>query len=266
MLKMLKVIIWEERPLKMAGITVENIEIPHGAIKLKGRLYKAKGEGRNPSAIICHGYPGDTKNMDLAEELAFHGYNVLVFYYAGAWGSEGTYRFSNLTPSTKSALEWLLEKPYVDTSRVALISHSMGALPLTKLMSVDGRIKTGVLMAPASDTAPWLGEEVIGTLFTVFRTMSEGKLATGDDSEYKQDMIEAAKKLNPMDRVADIMAPIMVIVGSSDDITKPETCKALYEKATEPKKWVLLDGADHSFTEHRLPLHKEILGWLKKEL
>ena len=142
----------------------------------------------------------------------------------------------------------------------------MGALPLTNLMSVDDRIKTGILMAPASDTTPWLGEEVIGTLFIVFRTMSEGKLATGDDSEYKQDMIEAAKKLNPMDKVANVKASIMVIVGSSDDITKPETCKALYEKATEPKKWVLLDGADHSFTEHRLHLHKEVLGWLKKEL
>ena len=120
----------------------------------------------------------------------------------------------------------------MDTARVALISHSMGAIPLTNLMSVVERVKTGVLKAPASDTAPWLGEEVIGTLFTVFRTMAEGKLATGDDSEYKQDMIEGGKKLNPMDRVADIKAPIKVIVGSSDDVTKPDTCKALYENAT----------------------------------
>jgi len=250
----------------MAGITVKNVEIPHGELKLKGRIYRSDVEGKSPSAIICHGFPGDTKNMDLAEELAINGYNVLVFFYAGAWGSEGTYRFKYLTASTVSALEWMLEKPYVDPSRVALICHSMGALPLTNLMSVDDRVKTGVLMAPASDTDPWLGKDVVDTIFTVFRTMSEGKLVTGDDSEYKQDMMEAAKNLNPMDRVADIKAPIMVIVGSSDDVTKPDTCKALYEKATEPKKWVLLDGADHSFTEHRYPLHREVLGWLKKEL
>jgi len=59
--------------------------------------------------------------------------------------------------------------------------------------------------------------------------MSEGKIATGDDSEYKQDMIEAAMKLNPMDGVADITAPIIVLVGSSDDVTKSDTCKALYK-------------------------------------
>ena len=250
----------------MAAITVKNVEIPHRELKLKGRIYRAEGEGRKPSAIICHGYPGDTKNMDMAEDLAINGYNVLVFYYAGAWGSEGTYRFRNLTPSTKSALDWLLEKPYVDTSRVALISHSMGAVPLTNLMSVDDRVKTGVLMSPASDLAPWLGEDVIETIFTVFRTMSEGKLATGDDVEYKTDMIKAGKNLNPMDRVADIKAPIMVIVGSSDDVTTPDACRSLFDKASEPKKWVLVDGADHSFTEHRIPLQKEVLGWLRKEL
>jgi dienelactone hydrolase len=250
----------------MAAITVKNVEIPHGELKLKGRIYKADGEGRKPSAIICHGYPGDTKNMDMAEDLAINGYNVLVFYYAGAWGSEGTYRFRNLTPSTKSALDWLLEKPYVDTNRVALISHSMGAVPLTNLMSVDNRVKTGVLMSPASDLAPWLGEDVIDTIFTVFRTMSEGKLATGDDAEYKTDMIEAGKNLNPMDRIADIKAPIMVIVGSSDDVTTPDACRGLFDKASEPKKWVLVDGADHSFTEHRIPLQKEVLVWLRKEL
>jgi len=217
----------------MVGIIIENVKITHGVTKLKGRIYRAEGEGRKPSAIICHGYPGDTKNMDLAEELTLNGYNVLVFYYAGAWGSEGTYRFSNLTPSTKSALEWLLEKPYVDTSRVALISHSMGAVPLTNLMSVDGRVKTGVLMSPASDLTSWLGDYVIDTIFTVFKTMSDGKLAT---------------------------------TPTSDAVTTPDTCSALYEKATEPKKWVLVEGADHSFTEHRLPLQKEVLGWLRKRL
>lgn len=252
--------------MKVGGIKVKNVKIPHGEIILKGRIYKADGEGRKPSAIICHGYPGDTKNMDLAEELALNGYNVLVFFYEGAWGSGGTYRFRNLTPSAKSALEWMLEKPYVDPDRIAFISHSMGALPLTKLMSEDSRVKTGVLMAPASDTRIWLGEEVIDTIFAVFRFMSEGKLATGDDDEYKKDMVEAAKKLNPMDRVADISVPIMVIVGSKDDITKPDICKALYDKASEPKKWVLIDGADHSFTEHRYPLHREILDWLSEHL
>ena len=250
----------------MGGITIENVHIMHGEYKLKGRVYRASGDDPKPSTIICHGYPGDTKNMDLAEELAFNGYNVLIFYYMGAWGSEGTYRFKNVTPSTKSALDWFIEQTYVDPSRIALISHSMGAIPLTNLMSVDTRVKTGVLMAPASDLRPMATPETTDNVFNVFNQMAKGKLATGKDEEYKADMVDAVGELNPMDKVASIKAPLLVIVGSKDAITVPEVCKALFEKATSDKEWVLTDGADHSYTEHRLPLLKSILDWLDRKL
>ena len=250
----------------MAGITIDNVHIKHGEYKLNGRVYRASGEDPKPSAIICHGYPGDTKNMDLAEELAFNGYNVLVFYYMGAWGSEGTYRFKNLTPSAKSALDWFITQPYVDPSRVALISHSMGAVPLTNLMSADPRVKTGVLMSPASEISLWLAEGVVVNIFEGFTTMSVGKLDMGDLDEYKKDMIAAGTTLNPMDKVASIKAPLMVIVGSNDPITTPDVCEKLYEKATSDKEWVLTEGADHSYTEHRAPLQKAVLDWLGRKL
>jgi dienelactone hydrolase len=250
----------------MAGITIDNVHIMHGDYKLKGRVYRSSGDDPKPSAIICHGYPGDTKNMDLAEELALNGYNVLIFYYMGAWGSEGTYRFKNLTPSAKSALDWFVAQPYVDPSRVALISHSMGAVPLTNLMSADPRVKTGVLMSPASDLSLWLAEGVVDTIFEGFTSMSVGKLSMEDLDEYKADMIAAGTNLNPMDKVDTIKAPLMVIVGSKDEITIPKDCKALYDKATSDKEWDLTEGADHSYTEHRLPLQKSILDWLGRKL
>ncbi len=248
------------------GVVIENVTINHSEYKLKGRIYKAEGKEKKPSLMICHGYPGDTKNMDLAEELALNGYNVLIFYYMGAWGSGGAYRFNNLTPSTKSALDWLVAQPYVDPSRIGLISHSMGAVPLTNLIAVDKRVKTGVLMAPASDLRPFWAEETVDNIFDIFLQMSGGKLAIGSSDEYKADMIDAAKNLNPMDKIKDIMVPLMVIVGSEDTITSPESCKALYDAANEPKEWVLVEKADHGFSEHRIPLQKSILDWLKKNL
>jgi dienelactone hydrolase len=116
----------------MPIITIENIKINHREHKLNGRIYRTVGDTPKPSVIICIGYPGDTKHMDLAEELALHDINVLIFYYSGAWESEGTYSFTNLTPSTQSAINWLIQQPYTDPSRIALICHSMGSIPLTK--------------------------------------------------------------------------------------------------------------------------------------
>jgi cephalosporin-C deacetylase-like acetyl esterase len=248
------------------AIQVKDVTFQSNEYKLKGRIYRPEKDGKYPAVAICHGYPGDTKNMDLAEELAINGIAVLVFYYKGAWGSEGTYRFSNLAPSTVDAVKYLKAQSFVDPERVGLVSHSMGALPLTSVMSVDKTIKTGVLMSPASDTSKWLAPGVIDNIFGVFVGMAKGKLAYGDEAEYKANMMEAAETLNPMDKVADIEAPILVTVGSADNVTAPEDCKALYEKATPPKKWALIDGADHSFTEHRLILQDKVLEWLKENL
>lgn len=248
------------------AIKVEDIRFKSGEHTLMGRAYRPLKDGKYPAVAICHGYPGDTKNMDLAEELALKGIAVLVFYYQGAWGSEGIYRFSNLTSSTVDAVKHLKAQPYVDAVRVGLISHSMGAVPLTNVMSEDESIKTGVLMSPASDISKWLAPEVIDNIFNRFRGMAEGKLAYGESDEYKADMMRAAETLNPMDKVADIKAPILITVGSSDNVTTPEDCRELYERATPPKKWALIDGADHSFTEHRLILQEKVLEWLRENL
>jgi uncharacterized protein len=248
------------------AIIVENIKFKSGEHNLMGRTYRPKRDGKYPAVAICHGYPGDTKNMDLAEHLALNNIAVLVFYYQGAWGSEGTYRFSNLVSSTEDAVKYIKSLSFVDTERVGLVSHSMGAVPLSNVMSKDKSIKAGVLMSPASDISKWLSKEVIDNIFTVFLGMAKGKLAYGDESEYKKSMIDAAEKLNPMDKVADIEAPILVIVGSADNVTHPDDCKALYEKATPPKSWSLVDGADHGFSEHRLPLQDKVLEYLEEKL
>ena len=139
----------------MSIITIEDIKINHREHKLNGRIYRASGDRPKTSAIICIGYPGDTKHMDLAEELALNNINVLIFYYLGAWGSEGTYSFTNLVPSTKSAINWLMHQPYTDPKRIAIISHSMGSIPLTNLLIEETPVKTGVLISPASDIISW---------------------------------------------------------------------------------------------------------------
>jgi hypothetical protein len=40
----------------------------------------------------------------------------------------------------------------------------------------------------------------------------------------------------------------------------------LYEAAGGPKKWLQIEGADHSFSEHRIPLIKAILERIKETL
>ena len=83
--------------------------------------------------------------------------------------------------------------------------------------------------------------------------MAKGKLFTGDDEEFKSSMIYAGFKLNPVDNVKKITVPLM-IGGSNDKITTPESCKYLFDSMNKPKQLIIVDGADHEFSGHRIPL------------
>jgi dienelactone hydrolase len=262
---MVEVIQCQERRVKMAGIIVEDVSFPSEGYRLKGRTYRPTTEGRHPAVLICHGYPGDNKNMDLAEEMALRGYAALVFYYRGAWGSEGMYGFEALAPSARDALKYLRGQPWVDVSRVAMVSHSMGAIPLTKIMSEDRGVKAGVLMSPLADMSPWRSKEVLDHLAPVFLKMAEGKLSGWTDARLRES-VAGVKSVNPIENVGKVKAPLLFVVGSADTVTVPESCRMLYEAARQPKSWAEISGADHGYSEHRWPLFDAVLGWLKENL
>ncbi len=249
-----------------ASIVVEDTSIPCEGVTLLGRLYRPSDESVYPAVAICHGYPGDAKNMDLAEELALNGVSVLIFYYMGAWGSGGEFRLTNLVPSTVAAVKYLRGLDFVDPDRVGLISLSMGAVPLTKCMSVDPSIKMGVLMSPASDLKPWAQEQYLDSIVPVFLKSAGGKLVGWTEEKLRQDVKVAASEMNPIETIAEIHAPLMVVLGTNDTITMPPEVRRLYEAANEPKKLVEIEGADHEFNEHRIPLQKAVIDWVSTHL
>lgn len=248
------------------SIIVEDISFESEGYKLLGRMYRPNKPGRFPAVAICHGYPGDTKNMDLAEELALNGFVTLIFYYRGAWGSEGVYSFKGFEPSTKDAVEYLMSSHFVDPKRVGLIGYSMGTIPAVARLSSDQRLKTGVFMSPAADLSVFASIDTLDAVRHVFLEKGKGKLNFLDAEGLMAGFSWALENKNPVKMISDVTAPVMVVVGSNDKYTPSELCRALYEAANEPKKWVLVEGADHEYTEHRIPLINAVLEWFKKNL
>jgi len=254
--------------VKMAqrSILVENVSFKSEGYMLKGRVYRPVENGSFPGIVLCHGFPGDEKNMDLAEELALNGIIVLVFFYRGAWGSEGTYSLKWLAPCARDATDFLESKPYVDSERMGMIAHSMGAVPLTSRLRDDPRIKTGAFMAPAADFRALTSDEMLMASLPYFLRLSEGKLSGFDEEAAMTDLRWVAQKGSPVDVIGVVNKPIKVIAGSNDTLATPESCRALFEAANEPKEWTLIEGADHIFSEHRYPLTDAVLRWLKENL
>jgi dienelactone hydrolase len=248
------------------GIIVENTSFESEGFKLLGRVYRPEKPGRYPAVAICHGYPGDNKNTDLAEELAMNGIVALIFYYRGAWGSGGQFRLRGLEPSTRDAVEHLVSFPYVDGGRVGLVGYSMGAVPAAARLSSDTRLKGGVFISPASDLGALAPRESLDAVVPVFIKMGRGKLAGLEAGAVKEDLLWVLDNQNLVNMIGRARVPVLVVVGSNDQMTPPSACRVLYDAANEPKEWLLIEGASHEYSEHRLPLIDAVLDWLKKRL
>src|SRR5580700_12335767 len=111
--------------------SMQELQIPsHGAL-LNGFVYVAAGAGPHPAVILLHGFPGNERNLDLAQDIRRAGWDVLYFDYRGSWGSTGEFSFTHGIEDTAAAIDYLRSPAMartlrLDPSRIVLIGHSMG--------------------------------------------------------------------------------------------------------------------------------------------
>lgn len=99
--------------------------------RLNGLLYVAAGAGPHPVVLLLHGNPGNERSLDVAQAVRRAGYTVFYFDYRGNWGSGGSFSRTHALEDVSAALRWVRSSTVarqfgIDTSRVALIGHSMG--------------------------------------------------------------------------------------------------------------------------------------------
>ncbi len=102
----------------------------HGS-RMNGIVYLAAGAGNHPLVIFFHGYPGNERNLDLAQAVRRAGYQALYVDYRGMWGSGGTFSFANGLEDANTILAWvrtpeIAAKYHFDTRRIAVVGHSFG--------------------------------------------------------------------------------------------------------------------------------------------
>ena len=59
--------------------SMQTMQIPsHGAL-MNAFVYIAAGPGPHPVVILLHGFPGNERNLDLAQDMRRAGWDVLYF-------------------------------------------------------------------------------------------------------------------------------------------------------------------------------------------
>jgi len=122
------------------------MQIPsHGAL-MNALVYVAAGAGPHPVVILLHGFPGNERNLDLAQDMRRAGWDVMYFDYRGSWGTPGDFSFAHSIEDTHAAIAYL-RQPQVasslrlDPDRIVLIGHSMGGFMTVEAAAADPAIK-----------------------------------------------------------------------------------------------------------------------------
>ncbi len=71
------------------------------------------------------------------------------------------------------------------------------------------------------------------------------------------------QRFDAASRIGQVRAPVLVVHGSEDRLIPPELGRALYERAPQPKRWVLVEGGSHHNTNGLgQPLYREAVAAL----
>lgn len=239
--------------------------------RLNGILYQANGEGPHPTVILLHGYPGNEKNLDLAQAMRRAGFNVLFFHYRGAWGSGGDFSFSHVIEDVGSASAFMRAKSNeyrVDADRLLLIGHSMGGFAALQGAARDADVHCaagiaaadiGLLArAAAADEATARGFAAGADNLSMLNGWGgEAALADLSANADNFDVAALAPKLSGKS--------ILLIAGEKDQVIRVETIHAPMVAAYQAQGDINLTHTvlpgDHAFSWSRMALIDTVLGW-----
>ncbi len=239
--------------------------------RLNAILYQANGVGPHPTVVLLHGYPGNEKNLDLAQSLRRAGFNVLFFHYRGAWGSDGSFSLTNVIEDVASAVNYLRNSNRelrVNPEQIMLIGHSMGGFA-----ALQGAVNDTAIICVAGIASADVG--ALAGLAAVNSDFAQGF----SDSTDNLTMLAGwtgAKLLNSLQVNRDEfslvnLAPklsgksVLLVAGDKDGIIAPEIFDAPMVAAYKAQAGIDLTHAvisgDHSFSWSRIVLSQIVLDW-----
>jgi dipeptidyl aminopeptidase/acylaminoacyl peptidase len=267
-----------------------------------------KGQKR-AAVVLCHGYTGirNLYLPDIARILSDAGYVVLTFDYKGWGDSEGSK--SRLAPYSRVAdvqvaLTLASVQPEVDPHRLAIFGTSYGGATVVWVAAIDERVKCAVSVVGVGNGARWMRsvrrpDEYFDLLERSaadrVKRMQSGKSefvarneillpdresaelslkarrnVPGAVTEIPLEYVDETLSFNPewvVDKIAP--RPVLFITTDNDRLVPPEESEALYARAKEPKKLLVLKGYSHYevYTGEALAeVMDATLAWLRQYL
>jgi pimeloyl-ACP methyl ester carboxylesterase len=246
---------------------------------MNGLVYLAAGPGTHPVVIFLHGYPGNEKNLDLAQAVRRAGYHAVYFNYRGTWGSGGAFSFEHALEDVAAVLAWArapetVAKYRFDTQRFALVGHSFGGW--LAFMTAGNE--------PRSVCVAGLAAWNVGAEAQRFPSHADERRASLDDFRATTDpeggpvrasatdlldtMIAHATAWDYRGQASVIGDRVLLLVAATHDSPDEDVpmhtqmSKALRRAGAKHVTLVTYDD-DHPFSSHRIDLARLLTHWLR---
>ena len=220
-------------PAKDITLTPKDFDVPFEDVFLKTQDQQTihgwflKTSDQAPTLLFFHGNAGNLSNRSenvalLQKEV---GVNILIIDYRGYGKSSGKPSEKGMYIDAETAYQELTQNRGIDPKKIIIFGRSLGAGVAGFLAS---QVKQGkvILEAPFTNTRDMAYE--VTPFFLIPRIM-ENRF---DNKTYMK----------------NLMIPKMVIHGNQDAVVPFYMGKELFELMTHPKRFYIIDGADHHDT------------------
>ena len=254
---------------------MESFQIPSHGQPMNAIAYLAAGAGLHPVVIVLHGFPGNEKNLDLAQAIRRAGWNAIFFNYRGSWGTPGAFSFGNAIEDTQAAIAYLREpanaaKLHIDPKRIALVGHSMGGFMAAYAGSHDPAI-LGTALISAANFHDWAGGDLKPEQEPANRTRLIKSIAENDilplagctAESLADEMRSHGKPWNFVDYAAMFGSRPLLLITSNDGLAPSANHLAAAVRASGGTHVTEAHfDTDHSYSDRRIALQATVLNWL----
>jgi alpha-beta hydrolase superfamily lysophospholipase len=207
--------VWiDHQPADGATVRLNGLWLPHPNVDAPVMLY-------------LHGARWNVRSSaSRMRRLHSLGFAVLGFDYRGFGASTDTLPSQAMAvEDARAAWDWLA-RHHPGRPRY-IFGHSLGGA-----IAVE-------LAAQVKDEAGVIVEGTFTSIPDVFASMAWGWLPVGP---------LITQRFASIDKVAEIASPLLVVHGSDDRLIPPRLGRALYDRAREPKRFLLVEGGSHHNT------------------
>ena len=243
-------------------------DIPSHGDKMYSVIYIASGAGPHPTVLMLHGFPGNEKNLDLAYSIRRAGWNVVVPFDRGAWGSSGTFSFGHALEDAQASIDFLREpgnakKFRIDPYRIVLVGHSMGGFVAAYATAHEPKVYGAVLISAGNLGPASARQRTADPDFWARWNENASRLVGTTAQQLVREVDSDATKWNYMNCVPLLKdRPIFVLEADDRNTSDNQVLAEALRKAGNTRVTEQHMHTDHPFSDHRIAMQAAIVNWL----